>query len=144
MYAHGWLPYPEEDVTPEERRRHAEFARLQYSDAWGDFRLADGPARALADMLALCRRQGIPVALLLMPEGPAFRAHYTPSMRAGLGAHLRALGERWDVPLLDARAWLPEDAFWDSHHLLPRGAAAFTGRFEGEALGPLVRSLPRR
>lgn len=144
MDPHGWLPYCAEDVTPERRRRLADFARIQYASAFGEFRLAERPARALADVLARCRREGIPVALLVMPEGPAFRAHYTPSMRAGIDAHLRALGERWDVPLIDARDWLDEDAFWDSHHLLPRGATAFTERFEREALGPLLRNLPRR
>jgi hypothetical protein len=144
MDPHGWLPYCREDVTPELRRRHTDFARHQYANAFGEFRLAGRPARALADTLARCRREGIPVALLVMPEGPAFRAHYTPSMRAGIDAHLRDLSERWGVPLIDARDWLDEDAFWDSHHLLPRGATAFTERFERDALGPLLRSLPRR
>jgi hypothetical protein len=138
MDSHGWLTYGKEDVTPEQRRWHTDFAGLQYDDAWGDFRLAERPARVLADMLALCRQRGIPVALLLMPEGPAFRAHYTPSMCAGIDAYLRDLRTRWGVPVVDARDWLPEDSFWDSHHLLPRGATAFTRRFEREALGPLL------
>jgi hypothetical protein len=141
MDPYGWSPYPTEDVAPERRRWLTDYAGLQYASALGEFRLAERPARALADTLALCRHEGIPVALLLMPEGPAFRARYTPSMRAGIDAHLRTLG----VPLIDARDWLAtDDAFLDSHHLLPRGAAAFTERFGREALGPLLRSRPRR
>ena len=114
-----------------------------FHSAFGEFRLAERPARALADVLALCRREGIPVALLLMPEGPAFRAWYTPSMHAGLDAYLHDLSEQWGAPLIDARDWLGSDAFFDAHHLLPRGAAAFTERFRREALGPLLQSLPR-
>jgi hypothetical protein len=141
--AYGWHPFGE-DPTPEQRRRNSDFARGQYAAAWGEFRLADGPARALADALAMCRRRDVPVALLLMPEGPTFRALYPPSMRAGIDAHLRAVGGRWGVPLIDARDWLSDDAFYDSHHLTAGGAAAFTERFEREALPPLLRDLPPR
>jgi hypothetical protein len=144
MDAHGWLPYRKQDVTPERRRASAEFARAQYAGAWGEFRLAGRPARALTDVLALCRAQDIPVALLLMPEGSGFRARYPPTMRAGIDAHLRAVSAAHAVPLIDARDWLPDDAFWDSHHLLPRGAAAFTERFGREVLAPLLRTLPPR
>ena len=63
---------------------------------------------------------------------------------AGIDAHLHSVSERWGVPLIDARDWLGDDAFYDSHHLLPRGAAAFTERFERESLPPLLRNLPRR
>ncbi len=140
----GWLPYRSADVTPEQRRAATDFARGQYAPAWGEFRLAERPARALADVLTTCRQRGVPVALLLMPEGPTFRAHYSSSMRAGLDDYLRTVSERWGVPLIDARDWLADDAFYDSHHLLPRGAAAFTERLEREALPPLLRNLPRR
>jgi hypothetical protein len=144
MDSHGWLPYSQEDVTPERRRQLSDFARAQYDHAFGEFRLAERPAHALNDTLALCRREGIPVTLLVMPEGPSFRALYTPSMRDGIGAQVAALRERWGVPVIDARDWLDDDAFWDSHHLLPRGAAAFTARFRDEALGPLLQNLPPR
>ena len=140
----GWVPYAREDVPPEQRHSLTDYARHVFGSTFGDFRLAEQPARALDDVLALCRREGIPVALLLMPEGPAFRAWYTPSMRAGLDAYLHGLGERWSAPLIDARDWLDSDAFLDEHHLLPRGAAAFTERFRREALGPLLQTLPRR
>ncbi|HKI30915.1 MAG TPA: hypothetical protein VKA46_03545 [Gemmataceae bacterium] len=136
---YGWLCHSEDEVTPEKQRFTSDGAFRQYGAAWGEFRLAEGPSRALADMLTWCRQRGIPVALLLMPEGPSFRAHYAPSMRAGIDAHLRALQQRCGVPLIDAREWLPEEDFWDSHHLLPRGAVAFTARFEHEALAPLLR-----
>jgi hypothetical protein len=137
--AYGWLGRGQDEVTPEQYRAASEGAFHQYNAAWGEFRLAEGPSRALDDMLALCRQRSIPVALLLMPEGPTFRAHYSASMRAGLDAHLHTLAQRCGVPIIDAREWMPEEDFWDSHHLLPHGAAAFTARFEREALAPLVR-----
>jgi hypothetical protein len=144
MDAYGWLRASFDDVTSEQRQRSIDIARGQYATALGDFHLAEGPSRALDDILHYCRREGIPVALLLMPEGPTFRSLYPPSMRAGIDAHLQAVSREHDVPLIDAREWLPEEAFWDSHHLLPRGAAAFTERLGREALPPLLRNLPGR
>jgi hypothetical protein len=138
---HGWMPYSGDEVPPERRIQDTEFAHQQYAASWGDFRLASGPSQALDDILDACRQQAIPVALLLMPEGPTFRAHYSPSMRAGITAHLQAVSRTYHVPLIDARDWLPDDAFGDSHHLLPHGAAAFTKRFEREALTPLLQTI---
>jgi hypothetical protein len=138
----GWRPYSQEDVAPERRAWLAQLARRQYNNALGEFRLAPGPARALRETVARCRQDGLPLALLLMPEGASFRALYPPSMRAGIDRHLAGLCREWDLPLIDARLWMDDDAFWDGHHLLPRGAAAFSARFEHEALAPLLRSLP--
>ena len=81
----------------------------------------------------------MPAALVLMPEGPSFRALYParawPEVRAWVGS----LSARQAAPLVDARAWLPEEEFLDSHHLLPGGAARFTRRLGREFLLPLLR-----
>jgi hypothetical protein len=138
MDGHGWRPYAEPDVEEETRRRLTDFARAQYDTAFGEFRLADRPARALEEAVVRCRQEGIPLALLLMPEGATFRALYTPSMLAGLEGHVAWLAARWDLPVIDARGWADDDAFWDGHHLLPRGAVAFSERLGREALAPLL------
>ncbi|HEX5270359.1 MAG TPA: hypothetical protein VFW33_07730 [Gemmataceae bacterium] len=140
---YGWSPVWQE-ISPEHRREHSAYARTQYAVAWGDFRLAPGPDRAMADALSACRQSNVPVALLLMPEGPTFRANYSPSMRAGLDDYLGAVSRRWGVPIIDARDWLPDDAFADSHHLTRDGAVAFSDRLEREALSPLLRDPPAR
>jgi hypothetical protein len=43
------------------------------------------------------------------------------------------------APVIDARGWLGDDGFWDAHHQLPSGAAAFTAQFQRE----VFRLLPR-
>src|SRR5262245_7553574 len=46
---------------------------------------ADTPmAGGLRDLLAHCRDEGLPAALVLMPEGPTFRGWYGPRFDAGL------------------------------------------------------------
>jgi hypothetical protein len=143
MDGHGWQPHFAE-VTPEQRQFFTAYARRQYADALTDFRLATRPARALTDLLALCRRERIPAALVLMPEASTFRSLYPPAMEACVATLLAGLQRDWNVPVIDARTWVEDDGFWDAHHVLPVGAAAFTERFEREAFRPLLRSPPAR
>src|SRR5262249_12473167 len=91
MDAYGWNHHFLAAITPEFRRRATTAAPAQYNDAVGDFHLAPGPVRALHDLLDRCWQEGIPTALLLMPEGSAFQNLYTPAARAGLEAFLADL-----------------------------------------------------
>jgi hypothetical protein len=52
-------------------------------------------------------------------------------MEGYLGRLCRESGAAW----VDARSWVADDLFFDNHHLLGRGAAAFTERFGREAPG---------
>jgi hypothetical protein len=138
--SYGWQAYPQRGLTPAARRRMTDLAHQQYHEALGEFRLAEGPARALDDLLDRCRREGIPVALVIMPEAAEFRGFYPPGLRAGLMDYVVKLSREKGVPLIDASAWVGDAGFRDGHHLLPEGAAEFTDRFGREALGPLLRS----
>jgi hypothetical protein len=139
---HGWRPTFRKGVSDERRAELTEVAYEHYRDACGPFRLAPQAAQALRDILECCRQAGIPAALLVMPEGPRFQSFYPPPTRAGIDAFITRLSREYHVPLIDARGWVDESGFWDSHHLLPTGAATFTDRFEREALRPLLANLP--
>ena len=144
MDNHGWRPFLYETVTPSQRRRHRDFTRRQYTATLGPFHLAAGPAQALQETIARCRQEEIPLALLLMPEAPSFRALYPLPVQKELDDHLVRLAQAWQVPLMDARGWQEEDDFWDGHHLLPRGARAFSERFLREFLFPLLRQATKQ
>jgi hypothetical protein len=125
-------------LTPAERRRAEARAREEYLGYLSDYRPGGPGARALREVLDVCRRERLPAVLVLMPEGSAFRGLYPPEARARLDAFLAGLRRDYAVPLIDAREWVPDGAFWDSHHLQADGAAAFT-----ERLGPrLLEALP--
>jgi hypothetical protein len=141
---HGWHAHFVKGITAQQRRYFWEIAQSQYRDTMGDFHLAEQPVQALTTLLALCRQEGIPVALVLMPEGTDFRALYPPPVRAGLDAFLTDLCRQWGLALIDARDWVSDPDLWDSHHALPSGAAVFTQRLAHDALEPLLRTLPRR
>jgi hypothetical protein len=138
----GWAPTIRE-VSPEQRQLYTAVARDQYDEACADARLAGGTQRALHDLLSVCKRERIPAALLLMPEGSTFRALYSASAEAGLKKLLQELAAEYEVSVVDARLWVDDTGFWDGHHLLPPGAAVFTERFGREALAPMLRQMRR-
>jgi hypothetical protein len=121
-------------ITPAQRARYAGLVRAYAARFPAEAGLGARPARALEDLLGLCRSEGIPAALVLLPEDRQFRALYPPALTACLEAYLNGLRRAWGVSLVDARRWAAAGDFSDGHHLLPVGAAAFTERFGREAL----------
>jgi hypothetical protein len=141
--AYGWVPFAHDTVSAADYRRGLERARVEYYRLLHDFLLRDSPTRALRELLELCRREDIGVGLFLMPEGSEFRSWYPPAVEEMVSRYLAGLSKEYGVPVVDARRWMPDANFFDGHHLLPRGATAFTKRFERAALEPfLLGKLP--
>jgi hypothetical protein len=139
----GYLGTDWETLSPAVRRRALESARRECASSLTGF-VPRGPAsEGLREILAVCQGGRIPAALVLMPEGPEFRSWYPPGTWEQIQSYLDGLSRDWEVPLINAREWLAEDDFLDSHHMLARGAARFTERFGHEALLPLVRAVNR-
>jgi len=135
----GWWA-PRISVSDDDRRRLVAHYRGIYADRLARFRPRPTPDRALRDLLALARREGIGVAVAVLPEGAEFRALYPPESLAAVADYLRDLAR--EVPVIDARDWVADPGFADGHHLLPDGASTFTARFGRETLAPLVRAGP--
>ena len=53
--------------------------------------------------------------------------------------HLQELCAEFDVPLIDARDWIEDAHFTDSHHLLRRGAEIFSERLAREEIAKWLR-----
>jgi hypothetical protein len=136
---HGWEARTPPTLIAGDYQHRFDLARYQYQDCFGPFCLADGPSRALRDLLVLSREAHVPAALVVMPEASDFRALYPPAVWAGIERFLNELGREERGPVIDARTWVADAAFADGHHLLPEGAAVFTERLGREALGPLLR-----
>ena len=139
----GWVESPLPPPTPEVRRRALDQARREYYATLQNFRLGKGPCEAMRELLQTCRREHIGVAFVWVPEGPVFRSWYTPQAEARTRAFLKECNRAYGVPLIDAREWVPEEEFSDSHHLRPPGARRFTERLAREALPPLLHGLAR-
>ena len=121
-------------LTPGQRQAWLSQARHEHAPRLEKVKENSLASQALLELGELCRREGIPLMVLLTPEGPAFQSWYTPSTRREMEVlvnRLTVLG----ATVIDAQTWLPDEAwFADSHHLLPQGGLAFTNRLWREAL----------
>jgi hypothetical protein len=133
----GWIASPQVVATPDMHRRAVKRTQEEYAPMLANARLEGHACQALRDILDLCRHEGIRTALVLMPEGTEFRQLYTPPMWQQIQAYLDGLRREYQTPLINARQWIADEDFADSHHLLPRGGAAFTERLGGEVLAVL-------
>jgi hypothetical protein len=140
----GWGRIHRQDLTADERRQTLAQARAEYAPILADLSPGGPAAAALRELIGLCRDRGVPVRLVLMPEGSEFRGWYPPGALARLDAFLAELRTEFAVPVTDARAWLPDESFGDSHHVLIAGAEAFTDRLTREAIAPALRPAPDR
>jgi hypothetical protein len=136
--AWGWTPTMVADPTPEGYRRAVELAQRQYQGYLASFRLSEPTCRAQRELLDLCRSEGIPVALVLMPEGSHFRSWYPPATWLQIQSFLVELHADYGVPVINSREWIADEYFSDTHHLLIEGSTLFTARL-GKELQPLLR-----
>lgn len=139
----GWTTPMVPEVTPELAAAGFKRAASEYRDILADLRPTGGAARALAELLALCRERKVAVRLVLMPESADFRALYPPATTERLYTLLRKLEADHAAPLIDARDWLPTAAFTDGHHMLRPGAEAFSERLARDAIVPFFRERRR-
>src|SRR5262249_25720865 len=99
---------------------------------------------AMRDLLDFARTEGYMVGVILMPEGPAFRGWYPPYARDQITAYVDELAREFAVPVIDARDWIEEDGFSDSHHMLAEGATAFTDRLSRHPVVIELLTSPHR
>ena len=134
----GTAKYIEGELTADEIRRRTEVVRAQYQPGLQRFHIGEAPDKALRELLDLARGKKIEIVLLLAPESREFRSWYAAETWAEIDRYCRALSTEYSVPLVDARAWLPDSAFSDGHHVTPESAIEFTSRLGKEVLEPLV------
>ena len=113
--------------------------RMTYYNDLKTLQIASMQDHALRDLIALCRRESIPVMFYLMPEGTIFRDWYAPAISERINNYLTRLSRECGVPIVDLRTWMEDKYFGDGHHLYRKGASLFTSRFGPEALECLVQ-----
>ena len=119
------------------------FANADYQNRLARFRMGGPQCQALCELLASCRKEGLPVALVVMPEGPTFRSWYPPGTWENIKEWLTQVSREYDAPLVNAREWIDdENDFKDSHHLLRSGRDKFKERLARECIFPLLSRTP--
>jgi hypothetical protein len=115
-------------LRPELRAYRLAESRSTFSHALRSFRIGTRSRQALRHLLERCRREQIPVALVLMPESSEFRSWYTPESRQAIRALLDDLRQDYSIDVIDANEWIADKHFVDTQHLLPSGSELFTTR----------------
>jgi hypothetical protein len=139
----GWDPrFWDRQFNAQEIRRRTDIIKADYEPRLRHFEINPRPARALYEILDLCRREQIKVVLVMTPESKEFRSWYAPDTLSRLTRFCDELSAATGVPVIDARNWLPDEEFYDGHHVLPCGADHFTMCLEREVLRPLVTLGP--
>jgi hypothetical protein len=96
--------------------------------------------RALDELPAVCRREHVALAWVLMPD--LFLPDYPPRARAWIDGAARSVSRDSGTPLIDAQEWAEDGDFVEGVHLTHAGAAAFTRRFERDVLRPYLDGEP--
>jgi len=133
----GGYRFLEPEITAAERVKRTAFAKQMYGAHAGNMTMRPNADRAFRDTIREAQEHGIRVVLLRSSEGPTFRSWYNPQGLVQFDRYIAGVAKEYGVPVVDARLWLDEEDFVDSHHVLKRGADKFTARFARE-LSPLV------
>jgi hypothetical protein len=131
--AWGWKPGAGNRDAAERRERFNN-GRAEFTRALARPELDPRMIRAAEETFAVCREQGIPMAVLWMPESSDFRAWYPAATEAVAESLLSRWHKEWGLTIVNARTWLSDESTADGYHLTPEGATAFTERFGREVL----------
>ena len=121
--AAGWVPGLDRSY-PEYLKKSADY----YQPLLANYRIDPLESRALREILTTCRKRGIEVTLVWLPESSEFRNWYTPEALALGQEFLAKLQSDFAVKVIVARDWMPDDMLADGYHLTVTGAKAFTKR----------------
>lgn len=138
LYTTGWMAIHR--FSPQTWEHFAALYREWYGPSVRHWRLSPAADTALREILTLCRREGIRVSLIVLPEEGSFRSLYAPESAAAASAYLRGISAEYGVPLTETREWMADADFYDPIHLSDEGAVPFTGRLGREVLRPLLAS----
>jgi hypothetical protein len=122
--ADGFLPVGE--MPAQTRARAWGRAREEYAGAFTAFSAAGVSVRAVRELVALCRAEGIAVAFFVPPVSPAFRESFAPGVFSQGEAAVANLARLLGVAVFPALRDLGEEAFLDGHHLLCSGAERYS------------------
>lgn len=134
----GWNPWA--PLTPGAAALAAIWVRKTYEPELPAVRFTGPHVKAFEDLLNECKAAGIAVAVVVPPEGSTFRSWYPERVNVELEQMLEHLRQEHKIVVVDARTWLPDEAFADTHHVLSDWAKPYTERLTKEVIVPALRN----
>ena len=139
----GWQPYMGR-VTRENYVKQLESAKGGHFENLDKMELGQAAVAALREVLALCKQEGILAAVVITAENSDFRSWYGPAAHAAVAEILQICRQDADGRVIDARAWMPDDAFADGHHMFDVAAPTYSSRLVRELILPAIRERSPR
>jgi hypothetical protein len=121
----GWMPGVSDSAAAVDSPRRLELLRTFYAPRLRQTAVSDVADRAFRAIVDRCRSDGIPVALVWLPEASEFRQSYSAESEAAATGYWRRFTRELDVPGIDLRTAMPDGFLPDGFHLTQAGAAAF-------------------
>lgn len=132
----GWNPTPFTARDEADRLAKGANIRRDHGAALSALLADGGPLAAFEESLLHARVAKVPTRIVWMPEASDYRKLYPPAVVERFQSLRRRWLEDFGVDTIDARDWMPDDAFIDCHHLSMEGAREFSSRlaaFLGES-----------
>lgn len=142
--AYGWSKFPVRPSDDANRLAMEKWSVGLYVDYLRDFEVSEAPRGAIGEIIAICRREQIEPALVLMPECERFRAAYPPAASSAIDRWLEEIRRKHNVVVFACRDWCADQQFCDGHHMVPEGAELFSARLEDSALRPWLAQTGAR
>jgi hypothetical protein len=146
---HLWAEYDERFWYLQEPRAKEELDRIKreirtiFEPSLANFTAGAASLQALVELLSLLEKEGIPAAIVMMPQGPTMCGFFHEGAVNELREKVVALGGRHGCRFVDASGWLNEDEFGDYYHPTTAGACIFSNRLAAEFLIPTLTHVPR-
>ncbi|MCE9564534.1 MAG: hypothetical protein K8U57_21050 [Planctomycetes bacterium] len=134
--AGGFQPVAE--VTSERRAALTALAHREWKDAFTGFHAGKSSVRAVREFVALCRANAIPVAFVIPPISPAFRAKFALGVLTSAESFLLRMSNELEVRVFPALTDMTEDEFIDGHHMLKHGAERYSRWLAHTHINPWV------
>lgn len=126
MAPNGFVPYPQQFANAEFRPIATAHAHEEYGGVYAGFGIGETSRRALGDLVARCRSEGIAVAFVEPPVSPMFRSWFKPGVWVDGENHLRAFARELGVEVFPPFEGLAEADFIDGHHMLENAAEKYS------------------
>ncbi|VTR97714.1 Uncharacterized protein OS=Singulisphaera acidiphila (strain ATCC BAA-1392 / DSM 18658 / VKM B-2454 / MOB10) GN=Sinac_5817 PE=4 SV=1 [Gemmata massiliana] len=135
MDSFGFVRFPVEHLWETKREILRENARAQ-ARVTNRKDISDVSDRAIRDLVARCRMEGITVAVVWAPESPWLRGLYCPCAHGRVEYYTQTLVDEVGVTVFPAPTHFAEEDFVDGYHLTPDGAAKYSRWFADTHLRP--------
>jgi len=130
--SHGGLARADENYSKDERARRLAVEHRTHLKVISEVVVSASADMVFREMLTLCRMHGIQPVMILSPEGSNFQSWYDSARWTRFQERIERFADEQGVVLINARNWLTEEQFVDSHHPTEAGAKVFTTRFVEE------------